>query len=97
MAAGAIKHSVFLKRRGQFLRLLGVLCLLTVTVGPTFAQTGWYGSGWTSRQKITIDSDAAAYTLTGDLTDFPFLISITSASHIHTNVGNCRGRRRVAA
>jgi len=61
------------------LLIIGVITTLVLFSGQlVHAQTGWYDAAWTSRQKITIDSDNAAYGLTGDLTDFPFLIKITT-------------------
>jgi hypothetical protein len=41
-----------------------------------FAQD-WYDAAWSSRQKITIDSDNPAYSLGGDLSGFPYLLKLT--------------------
>ena len=81
MAPGAIEQADRLIQRKHLRRLLGVFCIFGAAIAPLHAQTGWYDGGWTSRQKITIDSDAAGYGLSGDLTDFPFLIKITSAAN----------------
>ncbi len=41
----------------------------------------WYDSAWTSRQKITINSNGAAYGLSASLTRFPFLLKITDGGN----------------
>jgi hypothetical protein len=46
----------------------------------TFAQS-WYDAAWSSRQKITIDSNHADFSLGGNLTDFPILIKITDSTN----------------
>ena len=80
MTAGTIKHPVLPKYRRRLFRLSGSLCLLAVVAGPIFALSGRCGSGWASRQKITINCDAAAYSLSANLTNLPVFVSIASAA-----------------
>ena len=61
--------------------LAALVLLVAFAAVPTAESQSWYDSGWSSRQRITIDSDAAAYGLSGGLTDFPFLVKITNAGN----------------
>jgi hypothetical protein len=54
--------------------------LLFFTGGIASAQS-WYDEAWSSRQEITIDSDNAAYGLSGNLTNFPYLIQLTDGAN----------------
>ncbi len=59
--------------------------LIFLTGGIASAQVaGWYDAAWTSRQKITIPSNTS-YGLTGNLSDFPFLIKITDTLPANAN------------
>ena len=71
-------------RRSTRLPLTFMLLLFAVvSVAPLAAQS-WYNAAWTSRQQITINSNAVAYNLTGDLAKFPFLVTITGANDLFT-------------
>ena len=62
-----------------FAALLTLLLLLAAS--PRGEAQSWYDPAWSSRQRITIDSDSAAYALSGSLTEFPFLIKVTTAAN----------------
>jgi hypothetical protein len=57
------------------------LCLSALAAVPRVESQSWYDAAWENRQRIAIDSDAAAYSLSGDLTAFPYLVKLTNASN----------------
>ena len=57
--------------------------LLLLAIYPAAAQD-WYDSAWTSRQKITIDSDHVDFSLSGDIVDFPYLVTLSAANDVFT-------------
>jgi hypothetical protein len=55
--------------------------LSALAAAPRAEPQSWYDAAWENRQRITIDSDAAAYSLSGSLTAFPYLVKLTNASN----------------
>lgn len=49
----------------------------------TTTSPAWYNTSWTKRKKITLDADAVAGS--GDLTDFPVLISLSADSNLSSS------------
>ena len=66
------------------LRFCLLLLLFTATSVPALMAQSWYSAAWTSRQQITINSNALAYSLSSDLVKFPFLFSIGAANDVFT-------------
>jgi len=60
------------------LALIIIFIIGTVGPGPALADPGWYDTDWQYRKKITINSG----NVTGNLSNFPVLISIVSDSDI---------------
>jgi hypothetical protein len=59
----------------RLISLVLILALVISIIGPgkVQADSGWYNANWLFRKKITINSD----NVSGDLSEFPVLISIT--------------------
>ena len=70
--------------RASIAAIISLSLLFLLSVGTVSAQS-WYNSAWTSRQEITIDSDHANLSLSGDLTDFPYLVALSAANDVFTN------------
>ena len=73
-------HGSQLWSRARLRISLTLLLLAATSVPPLMAQS-WYDSAWTSRQQITINSNAGAYGLSASLTKFPFLVKITDSAN----------------
>ena len=61
--------------------IITIVSLLLLCVGKLAHAQEWYNSAWTSRQEITIDSDNAAYGLSGSLNGFPYLVKLTDGAN----------------
>lgn len=62
--------------------LWGIIFVITLAFSANTALSqSWYNSSWQYRQGITIDSDHADFSLSGDLTQFPVLIRLTDGSN----------------
>ena len=64
-------------------RVLGVfvfIIALALSANSALSQN-WYNSSWQYRQRISIDSDHADFSLSGDLSQFPLLIHLTDSSN----------------
>ena len=62
--------------------LLVIVCAATLVLpGKSAFSQNWYNSSWLYRQGITIDSDNVDFSLSGSLSQFPVLISLTDGSN----------------
>ena len=78
-----VKRVIKFSRRARyfFLFSIGVMFIFAY-LNPWGAQAAnWYHTGWLYRQKIIIDSNHTDFSLSGDLSDFPVLIQITSSTN----------------
>ncbi|HVO39284.1 MAG TPA: DUF2341 domain-containing protein, partial [Spirochaetia bacterium] len=66
-------------RSTRRLRILAVVALLAAGSVPGLLAQSWYNQAWTSRQQITISSNA--YGLGTDLVRFPFLVKVTNPAN----------------
>jgi hypothetical protein len=65
--------------------LLAAACLaLMLFAGRSADAQSWYSPAWTSRQEVTIDSNHVDFTLSGDLTGFPYLVTLSAANDVFT-------------
>ncbi|KPJ84464.1 MAG: hypothetical protein AMS17_16230 [Spirochaetes bacterium DG_61] len=67
-------------KRVSILKII-IFSMLVFCLGSSALAQEWYNSAWSRRQKITIDSDNAAFGLSGNLTEFPYLIKITDGGN----------------